>query len=586
MTTQFSLTRRNFVKHSSTLALAGTMGRRMSFSTDGQADAARQAYAATVDPSVVRSLAMRAIDAAKTAGATYADVRLTRTISAEYTSSLVPGDLAYEGRDTETLGMGVRVLVNGYWGFAATPYWTPDEAVRLAQTAVAQAAENAKGPSRSVDLGHHPIVTGSWTMPIVIDPFQISVEEKLDFLQSTLRAARQILPVYSRIAQGPVYPGREYSLDMVAHCVRQEHALATTEGSYVTQTTFRTSGQMGVWLKGRKNGVTVYSTVPAKGLAEAGRGWEMFAEANVLDQLPALLTAVEVQFAMPSKPVEVGRYDVVCDAVTMANVLDATFGRAAEIDRALGYEANAGGTSYLGPDPMTMLGTAVASDLVTVTADRSHPTGLATVKWDAEGVAPKDFPLVQAGTLVDYMTTREQAAWLAPWYQRHGTPIQSHGCAAAADASGITMQRTPNLTLQPTAEPATGAVDFDALVAGVTDGIAVENGEVRTDFQCRNGIIMPNAEGLRLSQVQKGKGEMRVYQVKRGKRVAELTDAGILFNTTELWKNVTALGGAASLTSVPCREFKGNPEQETAHTARGVPAILKNMATINVTRKA
>lgn len=587
MNTLSLLTRRTFVHHSSTLALAGTIGHRVdSFRTSGSTEATRgtrgtrgthvdahvSAHAALADPSLIRSLSMRAIDAANAAGAAYADVRVTRTVRQRYdvqiTSETKHAQSPYSCVDTESLWIGVRALVNGYWGFAASPYWVSDEAVRLARAAVAQAAENAKGPARPVDFGRYPSVTGSWTTPIAIDPFQISVEEKMDWMMATHMTIKQVLPVTSSVTHGVVFPAL-YASFMSAEFVRQEHALATTEGSYVTQTFFRTKGDAGVSLEMHPHRGDIVNA-HAGGLAETGRGWELFPEAKLVEQAPGLLKQLEASVSMPRKPVEVGRFDVVCDAVTIANLVDATFGRAAEIDRALGYEANASGTSYLGPDPLTMLGTAVANDLVTVTADRSLPTGLATVKWDAEGVVPDDFPVVHAGTLVDYQTTREQAAWLAPWYQHQGKPIQSHGCANAVDASSTTLQMTPNLRLQPAASTA----DLESLVAGITDGIVMEKCNVQTDFQCRNGSV----------KVTDDLG--RVYQVKQGKRVAVLADAGLLFNTTELWKNVIALGGAGSVEHVPGYETKGEPAQETVHTVRAGPAVFKNMAIFNVKKKA
>lgn len=524
-------------------------------------DAVRDAGCVTVDPAWVHTLAMAAIDAARAAGAVYADVRLTRTIDEEFYVSWAVTEWSPGPYDNEQLGLGVRALVNGYWGFAGTPYWTVDEAARVATAAVGQAKSNAKGPARPIELGHVPVVTGNWTTPIAIDPLRLSWEEKLDDLRATIVTVRHMLPNWTRLGR-ELRPGAS-GAQIVAKCTRQEQVLATTEGSYVSQTLYQSSGNMPLASGGEY--------MPARGLTLAGRGWELLADANVIAQLPRLLADFELRLAIPEKPVEVGRYEVVCDAATMAGVLDATLGRATEVDRAFGYEANATGTSYLGPDPLTMLGTSVANSMITVTANRSLPTGLATVKWDSDGVAPEDFTLVREGTLVDYQTTREQAAWLAPWYTKAGTPVRSHGCAAAQDATQLTMQMTPNLALA----PAAAGTDVEALVTGLTDGIVIEGGETQTDFQCRNGTIT----------VDPLKGQ-RIYQVKRGKRVARLRDAGVLFTASDFWKNVTTLGGAASVEHLPGREAKGEPSQETTHTVSAVPAALKSATVIDMKRKA
>lgn len=559
------LTRRQMVQQSSAVLAANTLARprrsplSSSHNSVVSSNAASDARSAAVDPELVRSLAMRALDAAKAAGATYADVRVTRIIR-EYVTTAWSQEAWNDESDSEHLGFGVRALVNGYWGFAGTPYWTASEAARVATTAVAQAKFNAKGPSRAVEFVPIPSVTGSWHTPVTVDPFRISLEEKVEFLRATIVTARHMLPERA----GPntsVGPGLDESYYAAAF-TRQEHALATTDGSYVTQTLYRSMADMPIMcnMEGRM------ISVPAQGVSEAGRGWEMIPGAKVLDQLPGMLDTLLSYVALPSKPVDVGRNTIVCDAVTMAGLLDATFGRATEVDRALGYEANASGTSYLGPDPLTVLGTTVASSAVTLTANRSLPTGLATVQWDAEGIRPEDFTVVRDGTLVDYQTTREQAAWLAPWYTRAGTPVRSHGCAAAENATFLTMQMTPNLALA----PAKNGGSFEDLVSGLADGLVIEGGATTTDFQCKNGVI------------QNGK----IFQVKQGKRVAMLKNAAILFNTTDLWKKLTALGGAASVEHVSGSETKGEPSQRTFHTVSAVPAAFKDIAVVDMLKKA
>jgi predicted Zn-dependent protease len=210
--------------------------------------------------------------------------------------------------------------------------------------------------------------------------------------------------------------------------------------------------------------------------------------------------------------------------------------------------------------------------VLTVTADRSLSTGLATVQWDAEGITPRDFTLINKGTLVDYQTTREQAGWLAPWYAKAGTPVQSHGCARAEDALGLTMQMMPNLAVAPAAKD----TSFEELVSGLVDGIAVERGIVQADYQCKNGMITAGQP----------EDQSFIYQVKNGKRVARLAHAGILFNAPDFWKNITALGGAASVLHVPCHETKGEPQQDTAHTVSTPPGAFKELPIIDMTRKA
>jgi TldD protein len=297
-----------------------------------------------------------------------------------------------------------------------------------------------------------------------------------------------------------------------------------------------------------------------------GRGWEIFAAAHLVDQIPQMVEDAEADARLPVKPVEVGQYDVVCDGATVARLVDATFGRATEVDRALGYEANASGTSYLGPDPMDWLGTAVASPLIHITANRSVAGGIATVKWDDEGVLPTDFPLVTAGQLVDYQTTRDQAPHLRAWYAQHQQSVVSHGCAASDDARVVPLSMIPNVALTPSPSGPT----LDALIAGMPKGMAMLESLADTDFQAKNGTLSRG----------------RVYEIHNGKKVARIANAAVLFSSSELWKHVTTVGGPSSVAHVAQGEAKGQPLQTTMHTVSGVALALKQQAFIDMTRKA
>ena len=139
-------------------------------------------------------------------------------------------------------------------------------------------------------------------------------------------------------------------------------------------------------------------------------------------------------------------------------------------------------------DPLGMLGSfKTACPLVTVKSNRSAPTQLATVKWDDEGVIPSETTLVKDGILHDFQTTREQAAWLAPYYGKVGRPVESNGCAASQSGLAITMQHMPNLSLEPSPSP----VKLDDLIANVKDGIHLSHSSLeQIDFQGRTGLLL------------------------------------------------------------------------------------------------
>ena len=532
--------RRTFLKHGS-LAAVGLVGlprwmRIMEPTSSNVADR-------------VRDLAQRAIEAARDAGATYAEARLTRQVSEVFNGSALGGH-------AEEFGVAVRALYNGYWGFAGSPYWNADDVVDQARSAANQAKVYARGRPHTVDWPPIPVASGSWSAPIKYDPFTIPIEEKTDHAESWAQLAREFHPHTNGAMIGMSF-------------VRRECAVATTEGAYFTQTTYVSGGRYVLLYKPwNADGNQENAEADAQGLMHTGAGWELFLEAKIPDQFPALLAQCEAQLREEKsdpKPGDVGRYTIVCDAITMANILVNTIGVGTQLDRALGYEANTGMTSYLGPDPTTFLGDPIAAPLVTVRADRSMPRGLATVQWDAEGVRPEPFTLVDKGTLVDYQTTREQAAWLAPWYQKRGKAIRSNGCANAESGLFTTMQHFPNLTL----EPGPRDIDFDALVAATPRGLAIQHGAGEPNFN--GGQMLLRHFGCR-----------EIVDGKLGRSVAGIVP---LFGSTDFWKHVVALGGPSSAVQYPIFGVdKGEPGQATPFSVRTVPAQVANVAFISGAR--
>jgi TldD protein len=548
-----SVTRRLFLQKTGAAALITTAAAAMPRPLLAQLGREPEPVPPVEDPRL-RALTARALESARSAGARYADVRLTHTRTREFWARFV--------HDEEALTVGVRALVDGYWGFASSPVWSPDEMARLGREAVHHAKVSAVGKPRSVELAPAPVVeNGHWTMPVELDPFALSPFEIEDFLRG--------LEVYTnRITSGGVGVGIRVNQ---ATGVVQEKAFASTDGSYYTQRTYHTGGVFvaGVRLMEKE----IDSSFSLDCLSFAGLGWELYAAERipqVRDQplrevIRQRVEEVRETMLMPVKPVEVGRYDTVLDAWSMAQLVDHTLGRATELDRALGYEANAGGTSYLN-DPFAMLGTYEAgAPLLTVTGNRSDPGGVANVQWDDEGVRPDTFPLVQDGVLTDFQTTRESAGWLEELYAKTGRPFHSHGCANAPTAVYAPLQHPPNLVLAPGREER----DFDALVSGMSEGIAIKRVRLDMDYQ--------NSSGL-------GTGE--VYEVKRGKRVARIASAGFLFRATELWKGLLDLGGAASVLRYGVPGSKGEPAQHCLHSVSAPPAVMKQLTLIDPLRKA
>jgi TldD protein len=498
----------------------------------------------------LQALAARALDSARAAGASYADVRLTHTRQRDFNPQATS--------DEETMEVGVRALVDGYWGFASSPVWSPDEMARLGREAVRQAKTNALGKSRVVELAPVPVVqSGHWEMPVAIDPFEVSPFEVQDFLTSLEIYIRRTL--HSKV------------FNNVATSVVQAKAFASTLGSYCTQRCYRMEG--GLIISVRSAGSQSEGRAGLDFLTSAGLGWELFTAEHlprvrnhsVREEIRHLVEELKEDLRLPVKPVDVGRYDAVFDASTMASLADDTLGRPTELDRALGYEANAGGTSYLN-DPFGMVGSYQAgASALTLTADRSEHGGAATVKWDDEGVEPDAFTLVKNGMLTDFQTTRESAGWLKDVYAKRGTPFRSHGCMGASSGIESPLQQAPNLTLAPGHE----AHDFDALVGGLTKGIAIKRGSLDMDFQHASGL-----------------GTGNVFEIKNGKRVAIIASAGFLLRATEFWKALQTVGGEASLRRIGIRTEKGEPSERCYHSVTAAPAVFKDLTLIDPMRKA
>jgi TldD protein len=531
------------------------------------------AQTVTNDPTPWQALAHQGVETARAAGAQYADVRLTRTCGQRYAFGAGIDDAQCFA---EVTGVGVRALVNGTWGFAACPWPTAEAVAGVARDAVAQATVNAQRRGQPVEWVPIPVVQGTWTTPMRIDPFAISIDEKRDYI-AYIQAYGDARGISSQPFSGAL------------EIHRQERVLATSEGTLVTQTCFETGAAWQVDLYNQPLGQQKPSPeLGITGLVAAGLGWEHILDADIPGQLREASERLQalVQLQKHVKPAPVGRYTLVCDGATMAALLDRTLGVATQLDRALGYEANAAGTSFL-DDPLGMVGHfQVAAPLITVTANRTTPGDLATVCWDDEGVAAESFTLVKDGVLVDFQTTRAQAGWLAPYYTKAGRPVTSHGCAAAEDALGLTLAMQPNLALAPGAP----TVRMDDLVANVTQGILVTGGDVtQVDSQAWTGVLV---------------GQMQ--EIRNGRLGPLLAGGAVLFDTLDLWKHVIALGGAATVGTVVAprpsggignwgflqgtrgigEDPKGEPPQSTSRTTRGVAAVIVNQPVIDLGRKA
>ncbi len=537
-------TRRRFLESTAAAAAAAAWipSKASALASAATANNGRLITLNEADPDL-KALAAHAVDAATAAGASYADVRLTRSRDQLFYRP-VPV------REGESFAVGVRVLYNGYWGFLSSAVWTPDEMVRLARGAIDQARANGRGKTRATELAKTPkVVDGEWIMPVKYDPIEVPNGEKLDVIFAAEDYAKSYLV--------------GVNANWIMSFNREEKVFASSEGSSWKQTTYNSSASFSVSYRDQYSLGLGMGGYGANFLTPTGAGWEHISESKLIDEIPRLIDEAEQSRYVVE--VDVDRLEAVFSASAIAAVLDATIGPATELDRAMGFEANADGTSYLS-EPLEMLGVQkVASPIVNITANRSRPGGLQTVKWDDEGVAPQDFTLVKDGILHDYLTTREQAMWLKSYYDKQKREVRSNGCAAAESAMSITGQHLPNLGLTPGAAD----VSFESLISDVKKGVAVLNASVSTDQQHLNGFAQ---------------GTFR--EIVNGKLGRYIAGAAFMFRTPEIWQNVLVLGGKNSEETYGFTRGKGQPWQRTSHSVSAVPTKIKSIDIIDAKRKA
>jgi TldD protein len=443
----------------------------------------------------------------------------------------------------------VRALAGGFWGFVSSPVWSLDEMARLGRAAAEQARANDWGRTLRIELGDPPpAVEGTWETPIRRDPFSVPIEETMDFITAAHAYA------------GTFRGGNAGSL---VGFRREERTFASTEGSFFSQTIHTALGEGSYFSVGASDQVArLFDRREVEWFSAQAGGYEVLGDSTLLDDIPRLYE--ESRRLLRKTPVTVGRYDVVFDATAMAAILSRSLGSATEVDRIRGYEANAGGTSYLSPAD-EVLGTEVGSKFLNVVADRTHPRGASTVKLDDDGIAPQEFPLVKDGVLVDLATSREHVPELAKWYQSRGLPARSRGCAGSETAMDVPVVQTPNLRML----PGQRETSFEELVSGVTRGLAIIGGDCSMDFRRLTG---------------QGQGSA-VFEIRNGKLGRPISGSAYLFRSPELWKDIVALGGPKSVMWRGFDTRKGQPSQSMRHSVAAVPALVKNIVAIDISKK-
>ncbi|MDQ2821227.1 MAG: TldD/PmbA family protein [Pseudomonadota bacterium] len=501
-------------------------------------------------------LADVAMNAATKAGASYCDVRIGRYLNQFITTR----DLNVENVvNTESSGIGVRVIAGGAYGFASTNSMTPDAVANAARQAVAIARANAKLQTEPVQLAPVKGVGDvRWATPFTRDWRAVPVKEKAEMLIAANKAGMDA--------------GASF---MTANLfqVNQQKYFASTDGSYIDQDIHR------LWAP-----ITATAVDKASGkfrsrqglAAPVGMGYEYF-DAKAADKVNAAggvatlytrsydivedarIAGRQAREKIGAKSVEPGKYDLVLSPENLFLTIHESVGHPTELDRVLGYEANYAGTSFCTLDKWESKKFKFGSERVNIIADKTTPGSLGAVGYDDEGVAAKRWDIIRDGILVNYQATRDQAHIIGE--------KESHGCSYADSWSSVQFQRMPNVSLAAGKTPLTP----DEMVKDVKKGIYIlGRGSYSIDQQRYNFQF----------------GGQLYFDIKDGKIGQPLEDVAYQSNTQEFWNACSAIcdqrdwrmGGSFF-------DGKGQPSQVSAVSHGSATTRFNGINVINTARK-
>lgn len=536
--------RREFLKTTAAAATTAALGAKVLSAGDARADVGRP----TPGDPAIRELMQVALDVAKSGGASYADVR----VAARRQQNVGTRDRIVTGvGDTDTYGLGVRTLVDGSWGFAATSNLTKDAIANIARAALDQSRANRASQLKPVVLAPTPgNQVGEWKSPIQVDPFTVPIPDKVALLLAANEAAAKVKGVRNVVS--------------AMFFLREEKTLMTSDGSYIVQTIYRTSPSMSITAVSPD--FTDFQTRQSNDIAPMGIGYEHVLNAKLGEN--ATRWANDAVEKLSAKPVEPGRYDLLLHPSNLWLTVHETVAHPTELDRALGFEANYAGTSFVSPPEQVLGKLQFGSSIMNVVGDREQPGSLGAIGWDDEAVKPTKFDIIKDGVFVDYQTTREQASMLDWYYKKIGKPVRSYGCSYAQSWADVQFQRMPNVSIQP------GKNDYtwEDMIGQMDKGIAiVGDGSFSIDQQRYNGQFA---------------GQV-FYEIKGGKIVGMLKDVAYQFKTPIFWGSMKVIGGPRSYhLGGAFGDAKGQPGQSNAISHGCTPSLFTQVNIINTGRRS
>lgn len=462
------------------------------------------------DIALKKRLADIALNAATSKGASYVDVRIGRYLNQSINTREKRVDNI---ANTESYGMGIRVIANGSWGFASTDNMTPDSIAKTAALAVQIAKFNApllEEPLRLAPQKGYGQV--SWKTPILQNAFEVPLKDKVDLLLQANDIALQ--------------SGVNF-VNSSLFCINEQKYFASTEGSYIDQDIHR------IWptftVTKIEAGTGKFQTRNALS-SPMGMGYEYLIPdkreeidgifklyKNRYDILADMrLASAQVAEKIKSKPVEPGKYDLILDPTNLFLTIHESVGHPTELDRVLGYEANYAGTSFLTLDKWKAGNFKFGSEIVHFKGDKTQKGSLGAVGYDDEGVQCGEWDIIKNGVLVNYQVTRDQAHILGL--------NASQGCSYADNWKNFQFQRMPNVSLQPS-----------------KDGLKVADMIKNTE----KGIYMFGRNSYSIDQQRYNfqfSGQL-AFEIKNGQITGLVKDAAYQANTQEFWNACSAIAG-------------------------------------------
>jgi TldD protein len=354
--------------------------------------------------------------AAKQNGASYSDFRLSNFRSQRVATR---EQVIQSITDNENFGFSVRVIVAGSWGFAASSTFSEEEVIRVTKIACGIAKANSRIQKNKVELVHTPAYNDTWQTPIKKNAFDVSIDDKVSLLFSINEKAKSF--------------GADYCSSNI-WAVNEWKYFASSEGSYIKQDLHRIYPIFDITVIDKETGEFESRE---SFTAPIGKGYEYVEEYDWMKDVEEAVEHTKMKQKAPS--VEPGKRNIILDPTHLWLTIHESCGHPTELDRALGYEANYAGTSFMTTDKLGKL--VYGSEHISIKGDRTQKDGLATRGYDDDGVKTTEWDIIKDGKFVGYQTTREMASFIGE--------SASNGCAYADSWEHFPIQRMPNVSLQP-----------------------------------------------------------------------------------------------------------------------------------------